>query len=235
MRVDRKLSREDMEKGLHTKKIETHCHTLGGSGCALVPAKDVVKAYVDAGYDALMITNHYDSYSVEKPGLSPRECAQKFIDLYREAKSWGDEMGLEVWFGLEAWAQNDNLIFGAEEDFVLENPRLYEMTPEELFRECEQYGCLLYMAHPFRGYVQNRYPEFLHGVEVYNSHRSHNNQNEKAEAWALEHGLRMSAGGDYHELGMEGLAGIYVPEFIKDSRSLAAYMRDNELTLYRGE
>lgn len=42
-------------------RIEMHVHTSEGSPCARVEAKNIVKAYSEAGYDAVIITNHYDN------------------------------------------------------------------------------------------------------------------------------------------------------------------------------
>ena len=40
-------------------KLETHCHTLHGSHCGLADADTIVSRYLDAGYDGVVITNHF--------------------------------------------------------------------------------------------------------------------------------------------------------------------------------
>ena len=224
----------DVFKGLQSKAVETHAHTLGGSPCAKVPAREAVKAYADAGYGALMITNHFNADTVPKPGLSPRDCAKRYVDLYREAEEYGQQFCIQVWFGIETCllgGPEDFLLFGVEPDFALENPLLYEMTQEELFRECEQYGCLLYQAHPSRSYCQPRDPRFLHGAEVYNGNIRHQENNEITLLWAKKYRLLFSSGSDYHQTEDLARGGILVPESIRDIKALAAYMRENEVTL----
>ena len=41
-------------------KIEMHVHISEGSSCAKAEAQEIVKAYGEAGYDAIFITNHFD-------------------------------------------------------------------------------------------------------------------------------------------------------------------------------
>lgn len=49
------------EKERHGMKIEMHVHTSEGSPCAETDAESIVRAYSEAGYDAVVITNHFDS------------------------------------------------------------------------------------------------------------------------------------------------------------------------------
>lgn len=228
----------DICRGCQTKAVETHAHTLGGSPCALVPIYDTVKAYADAGYGALIVTNHFNDDTVPKPGLSPRACVDCYVDLYRQAEEYGQQLGIQVWFGIESrivGGPEDFLIFGAEPDLLYANPLLYKLTQEELFHECEQYGCLLYQAHPSRSYCQPRDPELLHGVEVYNGNPRHQNHNEITRLWAKKHHLLRSSGSDFHQMEDLARGGIMVPESIQDIKALASYLRENEVTLITNE
>ena len=40
-------------------KVEMHTHTSETSPCAHINAKDVLKLYKEAGYDTVVITDHY--------------------------------------------------------------------------------------------------------------------------------------------------------------------------------
>lgn len=224
----------DVFKGCQTKAIETHAHTKGGSPCAKVSAYDTVKAYADAGYSVLMITNHFNEDTVPKPGLSPREAVDRYVDLYKEAEEYGQQLGIDVWFGIEtciSGGPEDFLLFGAAPDILYANPFMYRMTQEELFRECEQYGCLLFQAHPNRSYCQPRDPKFLHGAEVYNGNPRHEERNEISGLWAKKYRLLRSSGSDFHQPEDIARGGILVPEYINDVKALASYMRENEVTL----
>lgn len=234
MKNTSKPDNKDIMKGLKTKAVETHAHTLGGSPCAKVPIFDTVQFYARAGYGALMITNHFNDDTVPRPGLSPRACAEAYVDLYKEAAEYGEALGIEIWFGIEtriAGGPEDFLIFGAAEDFVYENPLLYRMTQDELYRECLQYGCLLYQAHPNRSYCKPRDPHLLHGAEVYNGNPRQQNHNDLTVLWAEKYHLLRSSGSDFHQPEDAARGGILVPSYIHNSKELAAYMRENEVTL----
>lgn len=223
----------DMFNGKQKKAIETHAHTRGGSPCAKVAAYDMVKAYADAGFGAVIVTNHFNDDTV-LPGASPKAAVDHYVGLYEEASEAGQELGIEVWFGIEtriSGGPEDFLLFGADPDILYENPRMYEMTQEELFRECEQYGCLLYQAHPSRNYCRPRDPEFLHGAEVYNGNLRHEERNGISLLWAKKYHLLQSSGSDFHQLEDVARGGILVPEHIHDTKALASYMCENELTL----
>ena len=234
MQKPTKLDNTDIFKGRQTKAVETHAHTKGGSPCAQVPVYDTVKTYADAGYGALIITNHFNLDTVPKPGLSPKEAVDRYVDLYKQAEEYGQQLGIEVWFGIEtciSGGPEDFLLFGADPEILYENPLMYEMTQEELFRECEQFGCLMYQAHPSRSYCHPRDPELLHGAEVYNGNPHHEENNEIALLWAKKYRLLQSSGSDFHRPGDAARGGILVPDSIHDVKALADYMRKNEVTL----
>lgn len=224
----------DVFKGRQTKAVETHAHTKGGSPCAKVSVRDTVKAYAAAGYGALMITNHFNQDTVPKPGLSPKACVEQYVDLYKEAEECGHQLGIDVWFGIEtciSQGPEDFLLFGAGPDILYDNPFLYRMTQKELFTECEQYGCLLYQAHPNRSYCRPRDPELMHGAEVYNGNVRHKECNEITLLWAKKYRLLQSSGSDFHQPEDIARGGIMVPDSIQDVKALASYMRENEVTL----
>ena len=234
MKNTRPLNNADIFKGCQTKAVETHAHTKGGSPCAQVSAHDTVKAYADAGYGALMITNHFNEDTVPKPGLSPREAVDRYVDLFKEAEEYGHQFGIDVWFGIEtciSGGPEDFLLFGADPDILYENPFMYHMTQEELFKECEQFGCLLFQAHPNRSYCKPRDPELLHGAEVYNGNPRHDSHNELTALWAKKYRLLPSSGTDFHQPEDIARGGIMVPEYIKDVKAFASYLRENEVTL----
>lgn len=229
-----KLKAADIFKGCQTKPVETHAHTLGGSPCAKVSAKDMIKAYADIGCGALILTNHFNEDTVPKPGLSAREAVDRYVDLYKEAEEYGHQFGLDVWFGIEtciSGGPEDFLLFGATPEILYENPYMYRMTQKELFQECEQFGCLLYQAHPNRSYCQPRDPEYLHGAEVYNGNPRHENRNEITELWAKKYRLLRSSGSDFHQPEDIAQGGILIPDYIQDVKALANYMREYDLTL----
>jgi len=47
-------------------KIELHSHSAESSRCGLIEAAEVVKKYKEAGYSALVLTDHYYAHFFDK-------------------------------------------------------------------------------------------------------------------------------------------------------------------------
>ena len=54
-------------------KIETHLHTLYGAGCGKMEEKEIVSRYLDAGYAAVVVTDHYN----RRTNWYPEFCADR--------------------------------------------------------------------------------------------------------------------------------------------------------------
>lgn len=52
-------------------KLEMHAHDCEVSQCAVITAKDLVDGYKDAGYDGIVITNHFDQMTLHILGATP--------------------------------------------------------------------------------------------------------------------------------------------------------------------
>ena len=134
-------------------KIELHAHTPHSSACGKVDPAVSMQMFKDAGYDAVVITDHYNTYNLNRFEGTPLEKARQWLKGYEQAKEAGEALGVRVLFGLEAripGSENDYLIFGAEPEFVLENPQLHELDQMSLHELCHEYGALLIQAHPNR-------------------------------------------------------------------------------------
>ena len=98
---------------------------------------------------------------------------------------------------------------------------------QELYEICEENGCVLIQAHPFREYCQIQNPKYLHGVER-NFNSGHDNHNEKLDAWLKEPGrehLIITRGSDCHEIPQVGLADFVIDEDVKNSTELAQVLK----------
>ena len=60
-------------------KIETHMHTSQGSACAVSTGEEMARAHKAAGYDAIIITDHFFGGNTTVPRDLPWE---RRIDLY---------------------------------------------------------------------------------------------------------------------------------------------------------
>ena len=106
-------------------KIELHSHTNHSSACGKVDPEVSMKMFAEAGYDVVVCTDHYNTYNLNRFSGTPVEQTQQWLHGYELAKAAGERNGVNVLFGLEAripGAENDYLIFGAEPNFVMENP-----------------------------------------------------------------------------------------------------------------
>ena len=81
-----------------TTKIDMHVHTMEGSPDAKIPARELVRLYKEAGYGAIVITEHVCENS---PKLPMEERIEKWTSGYREAKDEGDKIGVQVFLGAE--------------------------------------------------------------------------------------------------------------------------------------
>lgn len=236
---------ESKEKEQKLIKCEMHLHTKGASPCAQVEPREIARLYSGAGFGAIAVTNHYMKYlfDVCYPPVSDREKAEIYLNYYRELKKECKPFGIKVFLGMELNPEKMNtptsapaaefLCYGFDEDFLPENPRLYELTQRQLYELFEKKGYLMYQSHPFRAYCVQGDPEFMHGAEVYNGHPTQNSNNETALRFARRHSLLQIAGSDFHDGTIS--AGIYIPEDIEDGAQLVKYLRSGNPPLYTGE
>lgn len=210
-------------------KIELHCHTNPVSGCSNIRGQDLVRCYAQAGYAAVHITDHFTSSFFD---------GQEFTDYlygYHAAKKEGDKIGVKVYLGAELrydGCANDYLLFGVTEEFLAGAKELLHHTYPEIFAYCRKNGVLIYQAHPFRDGMTETPPELLDGVEGYNMHPHHRSRNEKAIAYAKEHGLNYLSGSDAHSKEMVGRGGIISDILPNDSKELRDLILSGKYELY---
>lgn len=134
--------------------IETHAHTSETSSCAVIEAAEVVRLYHSAGYQGLMITDHYHRYFFESIHLDSWEAqVDRFLTGYRIAKREGQRYGMEILLGIEyrnVETDNDFLVIGITEQFLYEHPYLYKLPLEEAIDLFHENGMLVIQAHPVR-------------------------------------------------------------------------------------
>lgn len=216
-------------------KIEMHTHTSEASPCANVPAAQIPALYRQAGYDAIVITDHFCKWAQERSGSETAKVyAEYFLNGYRTAKAAGDRIGFPVLLGAEAnlpGSPNDYLLYGITEEFILQHPSLYEMTLPELYTLCREHDILLLQAHPYRTYCTPADPAYLDGAESYNGNPRHNNQNELAEKWTQKHHMIQSSGSDFHELEDVAKGGIETNIPVTDTHTLYQVLRSGDYKL----
>lgn len=194
---------------------ETHVHTSEGSACARNTGAEMARAYAEAGYTGIIVTDHffYGNTAVDR-SLPWGLWVEQYCLGYERAKEEGDKLGLQVFFGWESsYRGTDFLVYGLDEKWLLEHPEIRDATVEEQEWLVHEGGGIISQAHPFReaGYIPEirTFPDFVDAVEGMNaSHSSlvlqsrHPEYNDRALDLAKEHDLPLTAGSDQHSVRM---------------------------------
>ena len=211
-------------------KLEMHAHDCEVSQCAVITAKDLVDGYKDAGYDGIVITNHFDQMTLDILGATPEEQWKAYMRGYELAKEEGERVGLTVILGMEVrlnCGPEDFLVYGATEEFIREHMDLCGCSQKELYEICQENGCVLVQAHPFREPCKIQDPAYLDGVER-NFNSGHNNHNENLDAWLKEperERLIVTRGSDCHSTQQIGLVDFVIDGEVKNSTELAQALK----------
>ncbi len=215
-------------------KLELHCHTDESSTCGRVPAAETVQLYKEAGYDAIVITDHLSSMLDGIEGLTTwEEKVDYHLAGYKAAKAKGDEIGIRIYQGAEIrfpGSCNDYLLFGITEDILRSNPYIYNTTLPEFKAFADANGILVIQAHPFRDNCQPAEAQYLHGMEIYNGHEGHDSRNHLAAEYAKKHSLIPTAGSDCHYYHAIGTASVRTSTLPEDITELIAILKSGDYT-----
>lgn len=205
---------------------DPHVHTSEVSACGRLSGRRLAELYKDAGYDGIVVTDHYTPD--RRWPWSRKNRAAHFFAGYRQAADRGRELGLTVLPGMElrfAGDSNDYLVFGVDQEFLQEHADLCRLGLARFHALAAERGLLIYQAHPFRSVCSPADPRFLDGVEVINGNPRHDSRNALAVRFAEQHGLRMLSGSDCHEVEDVGRGGFVVREKIENNGDLVRVLR----------
>ena len=215
-------------------KIEMHVHTREGSPCAKADAESIVKAYRQAGYDAIVITNHFDNELLKDFGKTDKEKIERYLLGYRNAKAVEIQYGIKVMLGIEIRLEPNNedyLIYGIDEAFLFNHSNLCFMKQKEVYELCHKYGAVFYQAHPFREPCHPQNPAFLDGME-YNQRPNSENNNDKLVAWLKNYpNLKLISGSDCHSIEQVGFGGIEITQNVSDIKELTELIKNTQVKL----
>lgn len=213
--------------------LETHFHTAESSPCACVPAAAGVELYKKAGYDGIVVTDHFCANLQGDRGSRPWPAVvETFLSGWRAARRRGPEVGMDVFLGMELrfpGNEDDFLVYGFDEEFLFANPWLYEGELPAFSALARKAGLLVVQAHPFRLCCNRADPRFLDGVEVINGNPRHNSYNDLAQQWAVEHGKVRTAGSDFHEWEDCRGIGLRLPRGPASQAELPSLFRENAI------
>lgn len=214
---------------MNSFKIDMHVHTAEVSPCGKVAATEVANLYMEAGYQAIVITDHYyEGFFEELQGLPWKEQVELYLTGYRLAKEAGLKAGLQVILGIELRFTdnvNDYLVYGIDEKFLYSHPRLDQSNLTQLRQFKKDLDILVYQAHPFRAGMQTVEPSLLDGVEVFNGNPRHDSRNDLAYQFALVNNLKMISGSDFHQKVDLARGGIDTGEKVTNSTELVIKLK----------
>ncbi len=222
-------------------KIEMHLHTKYASECGKMDAKEIVDAYLSAGFHGVVVTDHYNRRTHWHPRMreSTAETLWGFTEGYLKVLEAGEKAGLKVYRGAEIRFDennNDYLLYNYPDSLLSDPEALFAMGLEKFYPLSKASGALLLQAHPFRDTCRPvcipMDPHFLDGIEVCNANLHHDSHNDMALAMAEEnpHLIRVS-GSDCHRPEDVGLGGILCNTLPEDESALAALLRSGNYQL----
>lgn len=133
-------------------KVDLHIHTATTSPCGEVEPEEIIALYTEAGYDGLVITDHFYKDYFENLGDIPwSRKIDCFLAGYRSAKAAAK--GLKVFMGIEyrnIESDNDFLVLGLTQEFLYEHQESYLLPLEEAIDLFHSIGAIVIQAHPIR-------------------------------------------------------------------------------------
>ena len=219
-----------------TYRYETHLHTSPVSACARSTPEEAVRYYHGIGYAGIFITNHFldGNIAFEVRDLPFEERIDFYYRAYTQAKRVGDEIGIDVFFGVElSYAGTDFLVYGLDIDWYRSHPEILEMKKSDELRLMRDEGAFIVQAHPFREakYIDHirLFPRSVEGIEAVNASRTPF-ENRLAGIYCEEYGLIPFAGSDNHNVEKQRyLAGMESKRRVESVGDFIDMVRSGEL------
>lgn len=228
---------------------ETHMHTSQASLCARSTPEEMAVALKDFGYTGCIVTDHnWGGNTCIDRDLPWEEFINQYALSYERVKAKGDEIGLDVFFGMETgFNGTEFLIYGLSKEFYIAHPEFKTIDVKGQFELVHEGGGIVIHAHPYREefYIPEirLFPEYIDGVEGMNAthvsplSKAHWNPefDIKARAYAKKLGLPMTGGSDVHTTNLFG-GGIRTKEKIKDIKDFCRLiLSGKDYVLWDGE
>ena len=211
--------------------VQLHMHTSETSGCGHATGAEMAAAAREAGYDLIVVTDHFMNANIGCPKTLPWEEKVEYLTRgYRSAKAEGDRLGLRVLFGWETFNNGpEYLTYGLGEEFLLANPDIADLGQYEYLDRVRRAGGFVIHAHPFRkaSYIPDFVPDprSVEAFEVFNAGHKDPSFNDQARAMAKKFDLIMTAGSDAHATKDIVGGAMRFPYGINDMAELIAAIR----------
>jgi predicted metal-dependent phosphoesterase TrpH len=219
-------------------KFELHVHTTECDKYAGLGGAQLVRLYAEAGYDGMVITDHYAAFALNwyKDDFDPddhKAAVHRYLRGYYAACEEAKQHAFTVLPGAEVRlpnTDNDYLIYGLQENDLYELPLLCRCKNlTELVSVLPSDVCVV-QAHPFRRAMTLCDHNLLFGMEVYN-YGTEAFRNGIAKQYAAHYGKAMTSGSDVHGSSAVAKGGIDTPRTIQTPQDLTAVLRDGAYTL----
>lgn len=218
-------------------KTETHMHTMEVSPCGRKRAVEMVRAYKEAGYSTVFVSDHFQESTLQQYGDLPwEELVTLFFSGYYRAKCEGDKIGLHVLPAAEfafAGEPNHYLAYGRIQEFLEAHPEVHKLDIAAFSKLAREYGLFLVQAHPCRDGYCYPTPEYVDGMEVCNSNPRHEIRDEEEEAVADAHGLYKIGGSDAHRDEDVGGSGVLTPQPVRTAEDFITFIKNGEAEVIR--
>ena len=220
-------------------RIELHAHSRPVSPCSEVSPKELVDTYKAHNYDALVLTNHYIRYLFKD--LTKEEAVKYYLNDFKEAYEYGEQVGLKVYLGIEYRFDennNDYIIYGANEEIVARIFDCFDMGLEKFRKEIQLPDSVFIQAHPLRNGCILQSADLLDGIETLNLHPGHNGQVGRAVRIADKENYKITTiGSDFHHKNVdhEAVSALRTKFLPKDSFELAKLLKSGDYIFEIGE
>jgi predicted metal-dependent phosphoesterase TrpH len=214
--------------------VQMHIHTSETSACGGASGRDIARACKQAGYDMIVVTDHFMNANIGCPARTPwKDKVEYLFRGYRAAKAEGDKIGLTVLKGWETFTNGpEYLTYGLDEAFLLENPDIADVDSAEYLTRVHAAGGFVAHAHPFRKrpYIPHFVPEtaLVDAFEVFNGAHDDPSFDAKALEVAKARDLIRIAGSDAHETAEVARGAMRFPRALSDMDELIAALRARE-------
>lgn len=164
----------------------------------------MAKAFKRSGFDGIIVTNHFFNGNTTVPSDLDWETRVHLFCLgYEIAKSTGDKIGLDVFFGWEyTWEGADFLTYGLDANWLLDNSDVLEWDITKYFEMVHKSNGFIVHAHPFREahYIKKiqLFTEYIDAVEVKNAGNNNPAYDASALAYADKYNFPKTIGSDAH-------------------------------------
>lgn len=219
-------------------KIETHLHTKHSSKCGHLSAEELIAGYKAAGYDAIVVTDHYNRTTFDYLGVDLKDPAvdkvKAFLTGYYRMKEEGEKQGIKIFKGAELRfdeSENDYLFYGWQNDLLADPEKIFRMGIAAFSQYARPQGAIIVQAHPYRDNCTPAIACYLDGMEVRNLNPRHDSRNDRAVEYANWYGLFATAGSDCHQTPDIALTGILSEKMPDSDMAMARLLRSRRYTL----